>query len=809
VALGPHQGHVSAVCAGSKQPGCANPIATGSSSGELCIWDGLGFNQYAKIDVGHPVLAIHWPNPGTIILTLGQEGGKAWMERIIVSTLDDIKKSDEALPLSAKKSGPSDVLGDKHGDAMALLDNKDLCLWCEDWETPLRYSNSDTATAVAIDPHRRYVAVGEKRGTLRIWWGALDREQPDQLIPGRWQWHAGPIRALAHSGPYLLTAGDEGVLCIRNLEDETTSYIPRFSAGFRHLCVSKETNQICCSLQDNSFALLESLHGMVRPRYIPGIDHSLSEPWARKGTKRKHSAGDSKDGKRAKGQPVKLLHSLEGGMVVASRGRRVTFLKGSEEPEPGDTFELSRGGTNRDPRHCWELQQLVLSSNGSCIMTCEGRIAPALEMFDPSSAYGCLLKWWRRDAAGEYILDSVSSNPHRSDVLVGIANPAEETIFFTASKDSSFKIWDHIEAPSAPETKDGETPKCWQAVARGSWRRPLVSGCFSPDGSVVAAGLCGSILLMKADDCEVTDLLKLEASDTPKQMCSVVFHTCLLIACVEGKTKEEIVCWDLISKEVVTKLDLTTALPGEGSVEMRCAWHRMEILAFRSGEASFSTWCLEEGASNEQSEPKKVSFERQIGQWSALNLTFVEQASGRLPEGTIEDMAFHFVEDANEEYEHSVRPSLMCWTSCGLLWNLDLSGAEQPEIQRAEEVVEETAASALGGFVSGRMAVSKSETKSMYPIRTTAAQQAGLVPRLLHRILPPQVPSHLLPAPAVLWRDFLSIYAKPAKVEESASMEANTLPFASLEAQFPASEALPSHAELVDEAWMDSLVEAM
>ncbi len=47
-----------------------------------------------------------------------------------------------------------------------------------------------------------------------------------------------------------------------------------------------------------------------------------------------------------------------------------------------------------------------------------------------------------------------------------------------------------------------------------------------------------------------------------------------------------------------------------------------------SAQASFSTWCLEEGASNEeQSEPKKkVSFERQIGQWSAVNLTFVEQA---------------------------------------------------------------------------------------------------------------------------------------------------------------------------------------
>ena len=36
------------------------------------------------------------------------------------------------------------------------------------------------------------------------------------------------------------------------------------------------------------------------------------------------------------------------------------------------------------------------------------------------------------------------------------------------------------------------------------------------------------------------------------------------------------------------------------------------------------------------------------------------------------------------DHRHSVRPSLMCWTSYGLLWNLDLSGAEQPEIQRPE-----------------------------------------------------------------------------------------------------------------------------
>ena len=41
-----------------------------------------------------------------------------------------------------------------------------------------------------------------------------------------------------------------------------------------------------------------------------------------------------------------------------------------------------------------------------------------------------------------------------------------------------------------------------------------------------------------------------------------------------------------------------------------------------------------------------------LSSWNQLETLVVFcQASGRLPEGTIEDMAFHFVEDANEEYE--------------------------------------------------------------------------------------------------------------------------------------------------------------
>lgn len=37
--------------------------------------------------------------------------------------------------------------------------------------------------------------------------------------------------------------------------------------------------------------------------------------------------------------------------------------------------------------------------------------------------------------------------------------------------------------------------------------------------------------------------------------------------------------------------------------------------------------------------------------------------------------------------------------------------------------------------------------------------QAGLVPRYLQRVLPPQVPSHMLPSPAALWEEFIKVFA--------------------------------------------------
>ena len=76
------------------------------------------------------------------------------------------------------------------------------------------------------------------------------------------------------------------------------------------------------------------------------------------------------------------------------------------------------------------LQELVVSCNGSCIMTCESRACPALGVMD-RSAVTTMCKWWRL-SAGEYLLDSVSNNPHGDEVTVAFGHPEEDGIFCTA-----------------------------------------------------------------------------------------------------------------------------------------------------------------------------------------------------------------------------------------------------------------------------------------------------------------------------------------------------------------------------------------
>lgn len=281
-----------------------------------------------------------------------------------------------------------------------------------------------------------------------------------------------------------------------------------------------------------------------------------------------------------------------------------------------------------------------------------------------------------------------------------------------------------------------------------------------------------------------------------------------MLACVRsGTQKEEILCWDLASLEVVARLDLASCALHSGSQAMcclRCALPAstagaLQLCTFRQGEVELVAWRLA---------PDKVSDEKEA-------LAFVEETSATLPgRHGLRDVAF-VSNDSTDEGCH-----LLSWTSSSELWDLDLSASAGRDKRRPAEREADDEPSrqdgGLAGILGGRAAVPASDPGGpkllKLPIRTTANQQAGLVPRLVQKIVPPHVPSHALPPPPVLWSSFVAMYAKPPDGVEPALPE--SVPEAGNHAQHASSDVpawmhqdgQPPKGEFVDADWMDQLV---
>lgn len=781
-ALGPHQGRVTAACAGPSRDDCAAPVATGTSHGEVKLWDGKGCTCLASLELGGPVLSLRWPRPNLLVVIVGGFGAASRAERIDVPSLEAARHAG-SLPLSAECTGAFDAAGSGY----ALADGKTLLVWAEGWQRCLRLQHGNEITAVAVDPLGRYVAAGDDRGVVWTWWGVLDgdaRNQMADLVPARWQWHSEAVRALIACGPLLLSGGNEGVLAIRAMEDDSVQFVPRFPAAINHIAVACGGSHVCVSLEDNSLGVIDDLTGWVKPRWIHGVDVVA------------HRAGAHRAERKLRSHAV--LHGLPGGEGVAltSGGRRVQFLDADGKPVPGRPMPLMRNtGANLDPMICWALRQVAFGLHAACILTVEDRVSPALQRFDAAAAFSCVLKWWRRSEDGSYVLDSIVNNPHNDEVTLALANPLRDTVFATASLDGSFKVWDRLPMSSGA----GEIKRqCWQCLLSGSWRcQKFLCGCFGADGSALALGVRGFVALWELEDgTELQSLPLGEVDDEPLQLCSVLAsERFMLLASTRGQGgREEIRCWDLVTLEVMARLDLTQAIPGTAPFRMRLAAPPvLRLLGFRDGEAEIRSWALSSDG------------------------TFEEEASASLTKT-------HGVVDVLP-VGNSYKCRILCWTSKCELWEIDLTqDAGAPEqLTTAIEANEDAVAvqGQLGKLLAGRTTTSlpgQSRRLLNLPLRTTAAQQAGLVPRIVQKMLPPHLPSHMLPPPGILFSNFLALYGKPIDGAGFAEDDVgpNGFPaeqedFASTVAESFAGAASrqSSAAELVDRAWMDELVKGL
>jgi len=216
-----HKGQVTAVCAGHPRSEAADPVATGSSEGEVIVWDSKSYACLGSISFLGPILALRWPAANTLLLVLGRHGQQASVERV---HLDDVAAPRHVgtLPVNAEEAGPFDATS----DTVALADGVSLNVWREGWLSKRKCAHPHCITAALIEADKRFLVTGDVRGVVWTWWGVLDDDEGSPKTPARWHWHWRPVRALAQSGPVILSGGDEGVLCVCGTDDGAVRFIP-------------------------------------------------------------------------------------------------------------------------------------------------------------------------------------------------------------------------------------------------------------------------------------------------------------------------------------------------------------------------------------------------------------------------------------------------------------------------------------------------------------------------------------------------------------------------------------------------------
>lgn len=341
------------------------------------------------------------------------------------------------------------------------------------------------------------------------------------------------------------------------------------------------------------------------------------------------------------------------------------------------------------------------------------------------------------------------------------------------------------------------TSSCWQSIASGSWRsRPIQCGCASVDGSVLALGLEGAVALFAPETGTELGILPLvgksgEGGGQATQLhCAMACDRLLLLASTHGSgtAEEEMICWDLASLTVIARVSLKATLPGYGDAVLRVceAQHAggdLRLLAFRT-------------ASELDDKIEIQAAQICLWRWSWSSGAGLEgftskvEIEASLPKD-IELLDACFLGGGPTQ-------RVVCWTSRQELWALDfasegkrplLSGEERPDATLADTPM----ARVLGDRTTN--SVTTAPQLLQLPLRTTPAQQAGLTPHLMQRVIPANAPSHHLPPPALIWAGVLATWGKRLDGDgPNVSLETSA---PALDASATTAEAL-THSEALD-----------
>lgn len=200
----------------------------------------------------------------------------------------------------------SELGSSKNGSYVAVLNGKEFIVWNSEKQFLYKWSHKDELTSLAIHPTDDFIATGDIKGRLIIWYclngsgipsrKSLHASSNNEVIIGQEEsihggssdknllrklkvststhhWHAHALVSICFSsgeGEVLLTGGEEAVLVLWHLNSGTKSFLPRRGGPINKITVSPNGDSYALALETNTIQYVQtstlkvswSIHGL-------------------------------------------------------------------------------------------------------------------------------------------------------------------------------------------------------------------------------------------------------------------------------------------------------------------------------------------------------------------------------------------------------------------------------------------------------------------------------------------------------------------------------------------------------------------
>ncbi|KJE98056.1 hypothetical protein CAOG_08091 [Capsaspora owczarzaki ATCC 30864] len=488
------------------------------------------------------------------------------------------------------------------GVTVAAIGGRYLHVYNLRTETGHKFKHARDLTCVAIHPTEAYIATGDSRGEIVLWY--LQSESMQQQGASRtpatsvMHWHANAVAHMCFSsdGVYLISGGLESVLVMWQLQTGHRQYLPRLGAAITAVATSADDTLYAVSHADNSIRIVSAVSlktlRIVQSLKLGERDSApvtglVVEPRTNMLVLNSTLPGTIQFFDAHHDRHVTDIEIVPRHHVTSTPVVHVAFGRGGEWMA---TIERREDIPSLPKTAARQFPGSTLSSPAHYSMSAEAQSSHAASLSvlaTPDATFETRLRFWHYNkSAQRYVLSTCAESPHGISAVSSIQFHPKLDLAVTCGLDKKFRVW-ALASPASTDSYVASTAAAAAAAAAaasassgttagatapavveedvaGSWFCRSVgfyrdyhckSLAFSADGSVLAIAYGSSVTLWDVD----TSILQITLSYPPPQehiqQVAFINDTPYLVA----RSSTSIYVWNLLTCSVWWSCKLNTS----------------------------------------------------------------------------------------------------------------------------------------------------------------------------------------------------------------------------------------------------------